>query len=139
MSDVVFGAVVAVLVLLPVGVIALRLYRLRVAGVPIILRYLPAEPEHGWRHGTSGTTITSCGSTASPACGWAPAGRCRAARPRSWPASAAGHRARHIDADMMIVHAVTPGGDTELAFAREGLTAFQSWLESRPLARRQHL
>ena len=42
-----------------------------------------------------------------------------------------------IDPDMVIVHAVTPGGETELAFARDGLTAFQSWLESRPSPRRQ--
>lgn len=53
MGVAVFVVAVAVLILLAIGaVVVLRLYSLRVAGVPIILRYLPAQGEQGWRHGT---------------------------------------------------------------------------------------
>ncbi|GAB3133475.1 DUF2550 domain-containing protein [Tsukamurella serpentis] len=141
MGVIVFGVVVAVLVVLVAGVVVvLRLYSLRVAGVPIILRYLPAEPEQGWRHGTLryGDHELRYFRLSSVRLG------------PSWTIPRAqteivGRRSPHgteldvIDPDMVIVHAVTPHGDTELAFARDGLTAFQSWLESRPDPRRQRV
>lgn len=139
MGGVVFVAVVAVLLLLVVGaVVVLRLYSLRVAGVPIILRYLPAPGEQGWRHGTLRyddhelkyyrlSSVRLGPSWTLPRSETEIVGR-RAPR---------GTELDVIDPDMVIVHAVTPGGETELAFARDGLTAFQSWLESRPSPRRQ--
>lgn len=139
MGGVVFGTVVAVLVLLVVGsVVVLRLYSLRVSGVPIIMRYLPAEPEHGWRHGTLRyddhelkyyrlASLRLGPSWTLPRGGTEIVGR----------RSPQGTELDVIDDDMFIVHAVTPDGETELAFARDGLTAFQSWLESRPSSRQQ--
>ncbi|NMD56387.1 MULTISPECIES: DUF2550 domain-containing protein [Tsukamurella] len=139
MGGVVFVAVVAVLVLLAVGaVVALRLYSLRVAGVPIILRYLPAQEEQGWRHGTLRYDDHELKYYRLSSVRLGPSWTL----PRSGT-EIVGRRAPHgteldvIDPDMVIVHAVTPGGETELAFARDGLTAFQSWLESRPSPRRQ--
>lgn len=139
MAAVVFGVTVVLLVLLLVGaVVVLRLYSLRVAGVAIILRYLPAEDEHGWRHGTLRyddhelryyrlSSVRLGPSWTLPRSETEIVDR-RAPR---------GTELDVIDPDMVIVHAVTPDGETELAFARDGLTAFQSWLESRPSPRRQ--
>ncbi|BDH56377.1 DUF2550 domain-containing protein [Tsukamurella sp. PLM1] len=139
MGGVIFGAVVAALVVLVVGaVIVLRLYSLRVAGVPIILRYLPAAPEQGWRHGTLRyddhelryyrlSSVRLGPSWTLPRAETEIVGRRRPA----------GTELDVIDPDMTVVHVSTPDGDTELAFAREGLTAFQSWLESRPSPRRE--
>ncbi|MCS3780600.1 DUF2550 domain-containing protein [Tsukamurella ocularis] len=139
MGGVVFVAVVAVLLLLVVGaVLVLRLYSLRVAGVPIILRYLPAPGEQGWRHGTLRYDDHELKYYRLSSVRLGPSWTL----PRS-ETEIVGRRAPHgteldvIDRDMVIVHAVTPGGETELAFARDGLTAFQSWLESRPSPRRQ--
>lgn len=139
MGGVVFVAVVAVLLLLVVGaVVVLRLYSLRVAGVPIILRYLPAQDEHGWRHGTLRYDDHELKYYRLSSVRLGPSWTL----PRNGT-EIVGRRAPHgteldvIDPDMVIVHAVTPSGDTELAFARDGLTAFQSWLESRPSPRRE--
>lgn len=139
MGGVFFAAVVAVLLLLVVSaVVVLRLYSLRVAGVPIILRYLPAAGEQGWRHGTLRYDDHELKYYRLSSVRLGPSWTL----PRS-ETEIVGRRAPHgteldvIDADMVIVHAVTPGGETELAFARDGLTAFQSWLESRPSPRRQ--
>lgn len=139
MGGVVFVAVVAVLLLLVVGaVVVLRLYSLRVAGVPIILRYLPAQEEQGWRHGTLRYDDHELRYYRLSSVRLGPSWTL----PRS-ETEIVGRRAPQgseldvIDPDMVIVHAVTPGGETELAFARDGLTAFQSWLESRPSPRRQ--
>ncbi|MET9329588.1 DUF2550 domain-containing protein [Tsukamurella sp. NPDC003166] len=139
MAGAVFGVTVAVLALLLVGaVVVLRLYSLRVAGVPIILRYLPAEDEHGWRHGTLRYDDHELRYYRLSSVRLGPSWTL----PRSGT-EIVGRRAPHgteldvIDTDMVIVHAVTPDGETELAFARDGLTAFQSWLESRPSPRRQ--
>ncbi|ADG77888.1 hypothetical protein TPAU25S_01619 [Tsukamurella paurometabola] len=135
---VVFGAAVLILVLLAVGaVLALRLYSLRVAGVPIILRYLPAEPEQGWRHGTLRYDDHELKyyrlSSIRLGPSWTlPRGETEIVGRRA----PSGTELDVIDPDMVIVHAVTPDGETELAFARDGLTAFQSWLESRPSPRR---
>ena len=100
-------------VLLAVAAIALRLYRLRVAGVPIIMRYVPAEPEHGWRHGTLRYDDHELRyyrlSSMRP-------GPQLDHSPRS-ETEIVGRRAPQgtefdiIDADMVIVHAVTPGGE----------------------------
>ncbi|KXP04114.1 DUF2550 domain-containing protein [Tsukamurella pseudospumae] len=139
MAAVVFGVTVVVLVLVLVGaVVVLRLYSLRVAGVPIILRYLPAQDEHGWRHGTLRYDDHELRYYRLSSVRLGPSWTL----PRS-ETEIVGRRAPHgteldvIDPDMVIVHAVTPDGETELAFARDGLTAFQSWLESRPSPRRQ--
>lgn len=139
MGAAVVAMVIAVLVLLAVAsVVALRFYSLRVAGVPIILRYLPAQEEHGWRHGTLRYDDHELKYYRLSSVRLGPSWTL----PRS-ETEIVGRRAPHgteldvIDPDMVIVHAVTPGGETELAFARDGLTAFQSWLESRPSPRRQ--
>lgn len=139
MGAVFFVAVGAVLLLLVVGAaVLLRLYSLRAAGVPIILRYLPAPGEQGWRHGTLRYDDHELKYFRLSSVRLGPSWTL----PRS-ETEIVGRRAPHgteldvIDPDMVIVHAVTPGGETELAFARDGLTAFQSWLESRPSPRRQ--
>lgn len=139
MGGAVFVTVIAVLVLLAVAaIVALRFYSLRVAGVPIIIRYLPAQGEHGWRHGTLRYDDHEVKYYRLSSVRLGPSWTL----PRSGT-EIVGRRAPHgteldvIDPDMVIVHAVTPDGETELAFARDGLTAFQSWLESRPSPRRQ--
>ena len=133
-------AVIALVALLVAGVIAWRLHGLRVAGVPIILRYLPAADGAGWRHGVLRygdhevrfyrlTSVRIGPSWRLPRTGTEIVSR----------RSAEGTELDVIDPEMFVVHAVSTNGETELAFERDGLTAFQSWLESRPSAHRQHL
>lgn len=118
--------------------LAWRVHHLRVTGVPIILRYLPAGDGAGWRHGTLRyddhevrfyrlSSVRIGPSWVLPRIGTEIVGRRRAE---------AGELDL-IEPAMTVVHTDSPNGETELAFERDGLTAFQSWLESRPSARRQ--
>ncbi|GAA4400343.1 DUF2550 domain-containing protein [Tsukamurella soli] len=131
--------VIAVVVLAAVGVL-LRVQRLRVTGSPIIIRYLPAAPEQGWRHGTLRyddhevrfyrlSSLRIGPSWTVPRWGTEIIGR-RAPR---------GTEFDIMDAGVHVVRIHQPDGDAELAFERDGLTAFQAWLESRPSPRTQRL
>ncbi len=132
--------VVILLGLLLLALVLLRVQRLRISGSPIIIRYLPAPAEQGWRHGTLRyddhelrfyrlLSIRPGPSWVMPRLDTEIVGR-RAPR---------GTEFDIMDAGMHVVRIHAPDGDAEFGFDRDALTAFQAWLESRPSARRERL
>lgn len=138
MTVVVIVAVLVLLAVVIVGGLSLRVYRVRSIGSPIIIRYLPAAAEDGWRHGTLRYDDHEVRyyrlSSLRPGPSWT--------IPRGSTEIIGRRGPRGTEFDIMepstfVVRIHTSGGDAELAFERDGLTAFQAWLESRPNPRRQ--
>jgi hypothetical protein len=134
-------ALIAVL-LLAVTALTYRLWKLRQGGTAAILRDIPAVGGHGWRHGV----IRYRGGEA---------GFYRLSSLRLWPDRRLSRRGIEIvsrraprddEYDIMTAEtAILELGDTgqerrrgyEVALDRGALTAFMSWLESRPSPRTQ--
>lgn len=136
------GFMVALVAMLGVAVIALsyRLWKLRQGGTAAIMRDIPAVGGHGWRHGV----IRYRGGEAA---------FYRLSSLRLWPdrrvsrrgVEIVGRRApRGDEFDIMTdaivvleVRDVTPDRRSgyEIALDKGALTAFLSWLESRPSPR----
>jgi hypothetical protein len=136
---IVMAALVAVL-LLAVAALSYRLWKLRQGGTAAILRDIPAVGGHGWRHGV----IRYRGGDA---------GFYRLSSVRWWPDRRLSRRGLDVvsrraprgnEFDIMAAEIVilelrdtTPDRRRgyELALDRGALTAFLSWLESRPSSR----
>ncbi|GAC54236.1 DUF2550 domain-containing protein [Gordonia amicalis] len=141
--------VVLLSVLLAVAVIvcvllAVRLAQLRRAGTPILLRTIPAEVDHGWRHGTAHYSDDSLRYY-----------RLASLRPgpnvtlvRQGIEITGRRRPEGTETEIlegMLILQVKPSGKNpisgkgkdgyELAMGPGAVTAFQSWLESRQSAR----
>ena len=133
-------ALIGVLVLL-VAALGYRLWKLRqVGGTAAILRDYPAPGGYGWRHGV----MRYRGSEA---------GFYRLSSMRWWPDRTLSRRGLEIvsrraprgdefdimTADMVVLelrdHGADRGSGYEIALERGALTAFTSWLESRPSPR----
>ena len=132
--------VMAVLVaLLGIAVLALsyRLWKLRQGGTAAIMRDIPAVGGHGWRHGV----IRYRGADAA---------FYRLSSVRLWPDRQRGvevvsrRSPRGDEFDIMTEEIIVlelrdatqeRRADYEIALDRGALTAFQSWLESRPSPR----
>ena len=137
-------AMVVLVVLLGTAVLALsfRLWKLRRGGTAAIMRDIPAVGGHGWRHGV----IRYRGGEAA---------FYRLSSLRLWPdrrlsrrgGEVVARRAPRGDEFDIMTHeiVVLELRDTtqdrragyEIALDRGALTAFQSWLESRPSPRRR--
>lgn len=138
-SLVIMAALVSVLLLLVLA-LGYRLWRLGQGGTPAILRDTPAVGGHGWRHGV----IRYRGDEAH---------FYRLSSLRLWPDRRLGRRGLEVvsrraprgdEADLMTEEVVvlelqdTTGAQNrgyEMALDRGALTAFQSWVESRPSPR----
>ncbi len=136
---VIMAALVSVLLLLVLA-LGYRLWKLGQGGTPAILRDTPAVGGHGWRHGV----IRYRGDEAH---------FYRLSSLRLWPDRRLGRRGLEVvsrrapcgdEADIMTEEVVvlelqdTTGGQHrgyEMALDRGALTAFQSWVESRPSPR----
>ena len=130
-------ALVAVL-LLAVLALTYRLWKLRQGGTAAILRDIPAVGGHGWRHGV----IRYRGGEA---------GFYRLSSLRWWPDRRLSRRGLDIvsrraprddefdimTAETAILELRDAGRGYEIALDRGALTAFLSWLESRPSPRAQ--
>ncbi|MFZ0833210.1 MAG: DUF2550 domain-containing protein [Mycobacterium sp.] len=130
-------ALVAVL-LLAVLALSYRLWKLRQGGTAAILRDIPAVGGHGWRHGV----IRYRGGEA---------GFYRLSSLRLWPDRRLSRRGLDIvsrraprddefdimTAETAILELRDAGRGYEIALDRGALTAFLSWLESRPSPRAQ--
>ncbi len=130
-------ALVAVL-LLAVLALSYRLWKLRQGGTAAILRDIPAVGGHGWRHGV----IRYRGGEA---------GFYRLSSLRWWPDRRLSRRGLDIvsrraprddefdimTAETAILELRDAGRGYEIALDRGALTAFLSWLESRPSPRAQ--
>lgn len=130
-------ALVAVL-LLAVLALSYRLWKLRQGGTAAILRDIPAVGGHGWRHGV----IRYRGGEA---------GFYRLSSLRWWPDRRLSRRGLDIvsrraprddefdimTAETAILELRDTGRGYEIALDRGALTAFLSWLESRPSPRAQ--
>jgi hypothetical protein len=130
----------AVLLLLTVLVLGYRLWKMRHGGIAAILRDTPAVGGHGWRHGV----IRYRDDEAS---------FYRLSSIRLWPdrrlsrpgLEITGRRAPRGDefdimnSETVVLELSDAGGDRdrgyELALDRGALTAFLSWVESRPSPR----
>lgn len=142
MSDLVVAVLASVLVVMALvlgGLLASRVVELRRGGSPGLLRTLPADVDEGWRHGIVHYSDEEL----------------RYFRLRSlWPGPSVTlprgaieitgrRRAMGTEQDIldgMVILEVrqgsgTGGRDYEIAFDTDGVTAFQSWLESRPSER----
>ncbi|MCK0440143.1 DUF2550 domain-containing protein [Gordonia alkaliphila] len=130
-------ALVVGAVLLLAGLIY-RVREVRRAGTPVILRALPAESDRGWRHGSVHYTEFALVYYRLTALLPGPT----AALPRRH-VELHGRRAPEgteleiMDPDMVVlelhVTGTGPGsGDYEIAMSPILVTAFSSWLESRP-------
>ncbi|MDJ0027138.1 DUF2550 domain-containing protein [Gordonia alkanivorans] len=153
--------VVLLSVLLAVAVIvcvllAVRLAQLRRVGTPILLRTIPAEVDHGWRHGTVHYSDDSlryyrlASLRPGPNVTFARQGIEIAGRRRP-----EGTETEILDGMVILqvqttgkTHTIGKGSDGagsdgkvkdgyELAMGPGAVTAFQSWLESRQSARSQ--
>lgn len=136
---VIMAALVSVLLLLVLA-LGYRLWKLGQGGTPAILRDSPAVGGHGWRHGV----IRYRGDEAH---------FYRLSSLRLWPDRRLGRRGLEVvsrrapfgdEADIMTEEVVvlelqdTTGAQQrgyEMALDRGALTAFQSWVESRPSPR----
>ncbi|MGW0038465.1 DUF2550 domain-containing protein [Gordonia sp. NPDC003376] len=136
-------SVLLVVVLALCGLLAVRVAQLRRGGTPVLLRILPAEVDEGWRHGTvhySDEALRYYRLTSLRP------GPSRTLVRRRLDIS--GRRRpvgteRDILEGMVIleVHQSAPSGDGrtyEIAFDPGGVTAFQSWVESRRSLRSQN-
>ena len=135
----IMAALVSVLLLLVLA-LGYRLWGLGQGGTPAILRDTPAVGGHGWRHGV----IRYRGDEAH---------FYRLSSLRLWPDRRLGRRGLEVvsrraprgdEADLMTEEVVvrelqdTTGAQNrgyEMALDRGALTAFQSWVESRPSPR----
>ncbi|MCV7314926.1 DUF2550 domain-containing protein [Mycolicibacillus parakoreensis] len=140
MSASMVGMVVLVVVLVvALAALSYRLWKLRQGGTAGIMRDIPAVAGHGWRHGV----IRYRGGEAA---------FYRLSSVRLWPDRRLSRRGIEIvsrraprgdefdimtdEITILAVHDTGQGGaDYEIAFDRGALTAFLSWLESRPSPR----
>jgi hypothetical protein len=141
MSALMFAMVVLIAVLaLAVVALSYRLWKLRQGGTAAIMRDIPAVGGHGWRHGV----IRYRGEDAA---------FYRLSSVRLWPDRRLGRRGVEVisrrsprgdESDIMTEEIIVLElRDTtqdrrrgyEIALDRGALTAFQSWLESRPSPR----
>lgn len=138
-TTIVMGALISVLALV-VGALSYRLWKLRQGGTAAILRDIPAVGGHGWRHGV----VRYRGDEAR---------FYRLSSLRWWPDRRLGRRGLDIvsrraprgdEFDIMTEEIVVLElNDTtterrrgyEIALDRGALTAFLSWVESRPSPR----
>src|ERR1700743_694259 len=111
------SVMILLVVLLGFAVVALsyRLWKLRQGGTAAIMRDIPAVGGHGWRHGV----IRYRGADAV---------FYRLSSVRLWPD-------RKVNRRGGAGVSWRPPRGYEIAADREALTAFQSWLESRPSPR----
>lgn len=132
--------VLVAVLLLAVVVLSYRLWKLRQGGTAAILRDIPAVGGHGWRHGV----IRYRGGEA---------GFYRLSSLRWWPDRRLSRRGLEIvsrraprgdefdimTAEIVVLELRDTGPDRrrgyEMALDRGALTAFLSWLESRPSPR----
>lgn len=133
-------AVLVAVLLLAVVALCYRLWKLRQGGTAAILRDIPAVGGHGWRHGV----IRYRGGDA---------GFYRLSSLRLWPDRRLSRRGLEIvsrraprgdefdimTAEIVVLELRDTGPDRrrgyEMALDRGALTAFLSWLESRPSPR----
>lgn len=129
-------AIIVVLGVLAVAVVINRVVEVRRAGTPVLMRALPADGGHGWRHGS-----VHYGEGALTYY------RLRSLRPGPTfkisrrridlveRRSPVGTELEIMDADFRIVELSegrsSKGVHYELAMSREVSTAFQSWIEAR--------
>jgi hypothetical protein len=126
-------------IILAIG--ARRLSRMRGVGTQVVLRDLPAQGDHGWRHGVICYRDESIEYY-----------RLRDIRPgpsqvygrqtlephgRRMPSIAERPLLGHDDADLVILELTSGPSTFEVALESGAATAMQSWLESRPSGRRQ--
>ncbi|KQR97590.1 hypothetical protein ASG12_14565 [Williamsia sp. Leaf354] len=127
----------AVLAVGMVVVVGSRVNRLRNSGTAVLLRPLPAGPDQGWRHGIvrydDNTMVFYRLSSLRTGPSEVIARQSIETRGRRRPQ---GTEVDVIDA-MTIVEIGADGADYELAMAPGAITAFQSWVESRPPVRSQ--
>jgi Protein of unknown function (DUF2550) len=139
-APMVIMAVLVAVLLLAVLALSYRLWKLRQGGTAAILRDIPAVGGHGWRHGV----IRYRGGEA---------GFYRLSSLRLWPDRRLSRRGLEIvsrraprgdefdimTAEIVILELRDTGPDRgrgyEMALDRGALTAFLSWLESRPSPR----
>lgn len=136
-ASIYLGDALLAVLLLAVLVLGYRLWKMRQGGTAAILRDLPASGGHGWRHGV----IRYRDGEAS---------FYRLSSLRLWPDRRLVRRAVEIsdrraprgdefdimtDATVVLELRDTAGRGYEIALDRGALTAFLSWVESRPSPR----
>lgn len=136
-ASIYLGDALLAVLLLAVLVLGYRLWKMRQGGTAAILRDLPASGGHGWRHGV----IRYRDDEAS---------FYRLSSLRLWPDRRLVRRAVEIsdrraprgdefdimtDATVVLELRDTAGRGYEIALDRGALTAFLSWVESRPSPR----
>ncbi len=136
-ASIYLGDALLAVLLLAVLVLGYRLWKMRQGGTAAILRDLPASGGHGWRHGV----IRYRDDEAS---------FYRLSSLRLWPDRRLVRRAVEIsdrraprgdefdimtDATVVLELRDTGGRGYEIALDRGALTAFLSWVESRPSPR----
>ncbi len=138
MTMVVVGAILLLIVVL--GIIALvgfRVNRLRSNGTAVLLRSLPAGDDQGWRHGIvrydDHAMVYYRLSSLRTGPSEVIARHAIETRGRRQP------RGTEVDVidGMTILEIDADGSAFELAMASGAITAFQSWVESRPPVRSQ--
>ncbi|MBO0855042.1 MAG: DUF2550 domain-containing protein [Nocardia sp.] len=132
-------ALVIILVLLLVGVALVSLYRLimlRRGGTAAILRVLPAEGGHGWRHGLIRYDEDRLVFYKLTSLKLGPDSCIRRLGIEVSDRRSPVGDEYDIMTDEIVVMAVSDGqGDFELALDRGAMAAFLSWVESRPSER----
>lgn len=121
-----------------VAVFLFRLHEIRQGGTPVVVRKLPASPGQGWHHGVLRYRDTSVVFYRLTSLLPGPSNRISrqsidvGARRAPIPAES-----DIIEGDVLIVE-VSDGADRfEVALERRSITAFLSWVESRPSGRSQ--
>lgn len=118
-----------------------RINQLRGSGTSALLRELPADDGRAWRHGVVRYDDNAVEyfrlRSLRPGCQRLVLRQAVVTRGRRSPTAA---EADFLDEGMVVLELADRGGAFELALDSGAVTAFQSWLESRPSQRaeRQH-
>ncbi|MBT0568415.1 DUF2550 domain-containing protein [Williamsia sp. CHRR-6] len=138
MVEVVIGAAVVLVVMAALGVLlAVRVSRLRSSGTAVLFRSLPAGDDRGWRHGTIRYTDDAVRFHRLSSLRTGPS-RVFARQSIELVGRRAPAGTEFDVLDAMTVVAIRVGEDRyEIAMSAGAITAFSSWLESRPSVRSQ--
>ncbi|GAB2638685.1 DUF2550 domain-containing protein [Gordonia jinhuaensis] len=131
--------VVIVVVVVVVGLIlgGMRVNGLRGSGTQVILREMPASGDHGWRHGIMRYEDDGVEFFRLRSCKPGPNRTLRRGEITiDGVRSAAGPERDLIDG-YDILEVTDDRGEVEIAMNTDAMTAFRSWVESRPSQRAQ--
>lgn len=124
-----------VLVVVLGGGVAVRVVRLRRRGTPVLLRTLPAGDDRGWRHGIVRYNDDALAYYRLSSLRHGPS-RIIARQAIEVGRRRAPHGSEtDVIQDMTVVEVAAGGDRYEFAMPAGAVTAFQSWVESRPSER----